>query len=116
VRSGRLTRAKGIIGTVLNLKPVITINPEGRIEEAAKVIGHKKVVRKTLELAVEFAKSVKNPRFSVAHVLASGRAQWYRDQIRGYFSGADIMIMEASPALGVHVGIGGAAIAVLGDT
>lgn len=116
VRSGRLTRTKGIIGALLNLKPVITINPEGRIEEAAKVIGHKKVVRKTLELAVEFAKSVKNPRFGVAHVLASGRAQWYRDQIRSCFSGAEIMIMEASPALGVHVGIGGAAIAVLGDS
>ncbi|MGD9899522.1 MAG: DegV family protein, partial [Calditrichaceae bacterium] len=79
------------------------------------VIGQKRVFRKTLRLAIEFAESVKNPRFSVAHVLAREKAEWYRDELLKIFSEAEIHIMDASPALGVHAGPGSAAIAVLGD-
>lgn len=115
MRSGRLNRTKGILGTMLNLKPVISIGPDGSIIELAKVIGRKRVFRKTLRLAIEYAGSVKNPRLSVVHVLAKEKAEWYRDELRRIFRNAEIPIMDASPALGVHTGPGSAAIAVLGD-
>ncbi len=115
MRSGRLNRTKGILGTILNLKPVISIGPDGGIIELAKVLGQKRVFRKTLKLAIEYARSVKNPRFSVVHVLAPDKAEWYRDELHKIFNNAEIPIMDASPALGVHAGPGSAAIAVLGD-
>jgi len=116
MRSGRLNKPKGFLGTLLNLKPIMTINSDGYIVEAAKVMGQKKVIHKTLDLAIKFAKSVKNPRFGIAHVSAPELAQWYSDKIRTFFNSSEIMIVEASPALSVHIGIGGAAIAVLGDS
>ena len=116
MRSGRLNKTKGLLGTLLNLKPIMTVNPDGYIIEAAKVIGQKKVVHKTLDLALNFAKSVKNPRFGIVHVLAPELAQWYYHKIRIVFNPSKIIIAEASPALSVHIGIGGAAIAVLGDS
>lgn len=115
VRSGRLNPVKGIIGTLLNLKPVLSMNPEGKIAQVAKVIGRKKVELKTLELALRFARSVKDPRFSVGHVLALDLALWYKEQILRHFPGAEVLTVEATPALGVHTGIGSAAIAVLGE-
>ncbi len=116
MRSGRLSKTKGFLGTLLNLKPIMTVSPDGYIVEAAKVIGQKRVVYKTLDLAVKFAKSVKNPRFAIAHVAVPELAQWYGDKIRTVFNSSKVMISEASPALSVHIGIGGAAIAVLGDS
>jgi DegV family protein with EDD domain len=115
VRSGRLSPAKGIIGTLLNLKPVISMNPEGKIAEVAKVMGRRKVELKTLELALRFARSVKDPRFSVAHVLALELAEQYKEQILRHFPGTEVLTVEATPALGVHTGIGSAGIAVLGE-
>ena len=115
MRSGRLNKTKGLLGTLLNLKPILTVNSDGNIVEAAKVIGQKRVVHKTLDLAIKFAKSVKNPRFGIAHVSAPELAQWYGYKIRNVFNSSKVMISEASPALSVHIGIGGAAIAVLGD-
>jgi len=115
VRSGRLSPAKGIIGTLLNLKPVVSMNPEGKIAEVAKVMGRKKVELKTLELALRFARSVKDPRFSVSHVLALDLALWYKEQILRHFPNTEVFIVEATPALGVHTGIGSAGIAVLGE-
>ncbi len=116
IRSGRLNKTKGFLGTLLNLKPILTVNSDGNIVEAAKVIGQKRVINKTLDLAIKFAKSVKNPRFGIAHVAAPELAQWYGYKIRNVFNSSKVMISEASPALSVHIGIGGAAIAVLGDS
>jgi len=116
MRSGRLNKAKGFLGTLLNLKPILTVNSDGNIVEAAKVIGQKRVVHKTLDLAIKFAKSVKNPRFGITHVSAPELAQWYGYKIRNVFNSSKVIIAEASPALSVHIGVGGAAIAVLGDS
>jgi len=115
MRSGRLNKTKGFLGTLLNLKPILTINSDGNIVEAAKVIGQKRVIHKTVDLAIKFAKSVKNPRFAITHVAAPELAQWYSDKIRSIFNSSKVIIAEASPALSVHIGIGGAAIGVLGD-
>jgi len=116
MRSGRLNKTKGLLGTLFNLKPILTINSDGNIVEAAKVIGQKRVIHKTVDLAIQFAKRVKNPRFAITHVAAPELAQWYSDKIRTIFNSSKVMIAEASPALSVHIGIGGAAIAVLGDS
>ncbi|MCJ7813971.1 MAG: DegV family protein, partial [Candidatus Atribacteria bacterium] len=116
MRSGRLNKTKGLLGTLFNLKPILTINSDGNIVEAAKVIGQKRVIYKTVDLAIQFAKRVKNPRFAIAHVAAPELAQWYSDKIRAIFNSSKVMIAEASPALSIHIGIGGAAIAVLGDS
>jgi len=116
IRSGRLSKAKGFLGTLLNLKPIMTVSPDGYVVEAAKVIGQKRVIHKTVDLAIQFAKSVKNPCFGITHVAAPELAQWYGYKIRNIFNSSKIMISEASPALSVHIGIGGAAIAVLGDS
>ena len=115
IRSGRLNKTKGFVGTLLNLKPVLTIDSQGCITEAAKVIGQNKVIRKTLDLAIKYAKNIKNPRFGIAHVAVPQLAQWYSNEIRNYFNSSEIMIAEASPALSLHIGIGGIAIAVSGD-
>ena len=116
MRSGRLNKTKGLLGTLLNLKPILTVNSDGNIVEAAKVIGQQKVIHKTVDLAIQFAKGVKNPRFAITHVAAPELAQWYSDKIQTIFNSSKVMIAEASPALSVHIGIGGAAIAVLGDS
>jgi len=115
IRSGRLNRTKGLLGTLLNLKPVLTINPEGKVTEAAKVIGSKRVFQKTLELADQFAMTVRNPRFGIVHVLNVPMAEWYAGELKKRFKVQDTFITDASPALGVHTGIGSVAIAVLGD-
>ena len=115
IKSGRINPVKGLIGTLLNLKPVLTLDSEGRAVEAKKVVGRRQVVKKTLELAVEYAKTVENPRFSIVHVLSPKVAGWYKEEILKLFNKNDVFIMDASPALGLHTGIGSAAIAVLGD-
>ena len=115
IRSGRLDRIKGFFGSLMNLKPVITLNEEGTFEEAAKVVGLHRLCEKTLELASQFAEGEKNPHFAIAHVQDINIANWYQKRLKNRFPNADIFISEGSPALSVHIGRGGAAIAVMGS-
>ncbi len=113
IKSGRLDKLKGLIGTLAHLKPVITLNQEGAFKEAAKVIGYQRLLDKTLELASQFAESVNNPCFGIAHIQDIQLARWYQKELKSRFPQAEILIAEGSPALTVHIGRGGAAIAVM---
>jgi DAK2 domain fusion protein YloV len=114
MRSGRLDRLKGIIGSMIQLKPILTLSKDGDFEVAAKVIGLRRLWDKTLELACRYAESIKNPCFGIAHVQDRDRANWYKKEIEARFPEAEIYIAEGCPGLSVHIGRGGAAIAVMG--
>jgi len=113
--SGRLTRSRGLLATLLNIKPIITLSQEGKIVEAAKVIGLKRLFEKTVALSLQFAERVANPRFAIAHALDEERARWFQEKIQRIFPDREISIVDASPALGLHAGIGSIAVGILGD-
>lgn len=115
MRSGRLTKTRGLLATLLNIKPVLMLNEEGKVTEAAKVIGLQRVYEKTVELAGRFAAGVRNPRFQIAHAVTMERALWCKERLLSQFPGVDIPIVDASPALGLHTGIGSIAVAVMGE-
>ncbi|HOT95935.1 MAG TPA: DegV family protein [bacterium] len=115
VRSGRVRKSQGFLGTLLHIKPLISLNSEGRVVEVAKVIGRKRIAEKTVELTLAYARRVLNPRFIVVHMLAQNLGESMRHAIEQEFAGIEIPVLDASPALGLHAGVGAAAIAVLGD-
>lgn len=115
IRSGRLDKIKGFFGSLINLKPVITLNEEGSFEEAAKVVGIRRLCDKTLELSSQFAGHLKKPCFGIAHVQDINLAKWYQEELKKKFPESEVYISEGSPALSVHIGRGGTAIAVMGS-
>ena len=115
IRSGRVRKSRGFFGSLLQIKPVITLNHEGRAVEAAKVFGRKRVTEKTVELALDYARRLLDPRFIVVHMLNVNQAESYRRIIQSEYAGIEIPVLDASPALGLHAGVGAAGIAVLGD-
>ena len=52
-KGGRVNRATAAIGNLANLKPIITLNGEGKIEIPAKCIGKVKAINNVIKLAEE---------------------------------------------------------------
>lgn len=115
VRGGRLSKKKGIIGSILRLKPIISFNNEGKVYLAFKAIGHKNAMKKTLNQISKEAAKYKRVRFIIAHANALKKAEWYAAELTKRFSLTELIpIVDAAPALGVHAGPGTAGIAFVG--
>ncbi len=117
IRGGRVSKPKGFIGSLLGVKPIITLDDDGRIIQPAKSLSEKGALKKALSLAERFIKSrnFTNIRFGVAHAAAPEKADWYVREIQTRFGVDDILVVEACPTLGAHAGPGAAAVAVLGS-
>lgn len=115
VRGGRVSKFRGVVARLLNLKPILTLTPQGKVEVAAKTIGGEHARKKMVELVCKAARGKKNLRFMVGHADAIETAGFYAAQIRRHFEVHEVPIVSVSPALGAHAGPGAAAIAFLGE-
>ncbi len=112
-KSGRITPAGAALGTVLNIKPVLTIQGE-KLDAFAKVRGMKAARIKMLDAMEEDI----NGRFAghKVHLMASytcgeeEAAQW-KEQIEQRFPGYDIYMAPLSLSVTCHIGRGSMAIA-----
>ncbi|MGL5440030.1 MAG: DegV family protein [Filifactoraceae bacterium] len=70
-KGGRIGSFEGVVGTLLDIKPIIGITEEGYYYPAAKVRGRKKSLNTITQIAFDLIKDKKRVMFSVIH----GRAE-----------------------------------------
>jgi len=92
VKGGRAGKAQGIAASLLNIKPVLTMNAEGVIEPYKKVKGSKKAIVTLAALVAEEAKNHGRLRLSLLHACADDRADDLRAAIEA--TGADVEIVS----------------------
>jgi len=117
IRGGRLSKSRGLVARVFNLKPILTLDAEGKIQTLTKTFGGAAALKKMLQLVCREAAGKKNLRFGVAHANAPEKTKYLVKQIARQFEikKKDIMIVNVSPALGAHAGPGATAVAFLGE-
>ena len=106
-RGGRLSSTSAFMGTVLQLKPIITFSKEGKLEVIRKELGLRKALRSIVN---EFKKYTKNERFKmvIVHTDNLPVATELQSMIKNQYGiEPDIRIM--GPIIGSHVGPGAVA-------
>ena len=107
---GRINSAKRLLGTALNIKPILEIR-EGKIELVGSVISQRKAIERMLQL-VEAGIGGRTPvRISVFHALAPETAELLMETARQRFSAEECILSEVSPVVGSHTGPGTMSIA-----
>ena len=106
VRGGRLSRVQGFVGTMLNIKPLLQLDADGKIVPLEKVRGRKQAVERLLEIMAEAGHELAGQRVGICHARAVGEAEELAGRIRGRFKVAEIVIGEISAAIGSHTGPG----------
>jgi len=114
VRGGRISRMKGLLARLLNLKPIITLDEEGRGLPFGKSFSRKANMKKILRLVSEEAATKgKVWRYAIVHAQNLPRAQTYARKLQELFGMPPAYIMDVSPVVGVHNGIGVVGIALM---
>lgn len=105
-KGGRINKTSAIVGTLLDIKPVLTIK-DGLIEVVEKLRGKKKVFKKLIELIKECPEfDEENPEFILVQ-SSEEYGQEMRELLKEEFGIDDVKYyLEIGPIVGTHIGPG----------
>ncbi|MBE6066492.1 MAG: DegV family protein [Clostridium lundense] len=115
-RGGRISGTQAVVGTLLNIKPVIKVDDEGRLIPVAKVKGRKKALKTLVD---KFREKVVNPEEQVifiSHSDCASDAELVKSMILEEFKVKDFIINQIGPGIGSHTGIGTVTLFFMGDS
>ena len=113
-RGGRISATAAALGTLLDLKPILTETLEGKLAAAGKVRGRRKAMSYILEKAVENVADQKEAMGIILHADAMDDAQKLRQMLVEKLPEMDIRIYPVGPVIGTHAGPGTIAFCFLG--
>ena len=105
-RGGRIGGAAALLGTLLNIKPVLQV-ADGQVQPLEKPRTRRKAVGSMLDWMAEQVGSSQSVHASVLHCDVPDEAQALAQEVLRRFLGVDlVMIAEAGPTIGTHGGPG----------
>ncbi len=111
LRSGRVTRGKAWIGSMLDVKPILGLDAQGGIIPVDRVRGRANVVPRVLQLLEKRLSPRPNAvRFGIVHAEAPEIAERLRGALIAAYAPRDCFVSLATGVLGAHVGFGAWAI------
>ncbi len=110
-KGGRIGGASAFLGSALDLKPILYLSQEGKIEALEKVRTKKKAVNRLIELTVEKAGG-KKAYVGIMQADAMEGAEAIKTELEKRMDLAEIEIYELSPVIGTHAGPGTLGMAV----
>jgi DegV family protein with EDD domain len=104
-RGGRIGGAQRLLGTMLNLKPVLAIE-NGRVEPIEKIRTKKKALARISEIVREKTAGKTNVRLATLHANAEDEAQALLSQLEAEIHPVESLVASVSPVVGTHAGPG----------
>ena len=108
-RGGRIGKASAFIGSLLNIKPILTVDGEGLVAPVERVRGQKNALKKIRDLfAADFDGQPVD--VTVLHSKALESAQQLAADINSEFQTSSVEYASIGPVIGTHVGPGALAV------
>lgn len=104
-KGGRIGKAAAVVGSLLNIKPLLTLDSTGTVAPFDKVRGTKKALARVIEALREFAAG-QPVKVAVLHGNAWDEATALMEQIKQEFQVTDSYLQEIGPVIGTHTGPG----------
>lgn len=109
-RGGRIGQASALLGSVLQIKPILALN-DGKIEAYEKERTHRRAVARLKEIVCEQAPNHNQAMLSVMEVEAAGEAQNLAQELGALLHQPQVPITHLPPAIITHAGPGVLAVA-----
>ena len=104
---GRIGRVSGAIGSLLNIKPIISCNRSGVYHIVSMIRGRKRGLEKLLDCVSEHYDEKKENFLAIMHGAAPEAVRETREKIRARFPRAKVLLeKQINASLAVHTGPG----------
>lgn len=114
-RGGRISSASAAVGTILDVKPLLNVDDEGKLEVVKKIRGRKKAIRELLEEL----QNIKNPEgqtLFINHGDCVKDAEQLKELVLSEVNVKDVVINYVGPIIGSHTGPGMLCLVFMGNS
>lgn len=103
-RGGRVSKATAILGTMINVKPILHVDDEGRLIPLNNVRGRKKSLNALVNNMAELIDRFDNDIVMIGHGDCLSDALYVKEQIEQRFGIKNFIINYVCPTIGAHSG------------
>lgn len=114
-RGGRISKASAVLGSVVQIKPIIHMDENGKLQVVGKERGRKKSLNKIVDMAVEQIKGWDNDIAMITHGDCQEDAEYVAKLVRERLGIENILINNIGTVIGSHTGPGVVAVFVMGN-
>ena len=115
-RGGRISGATAAIGGLLNIKPSLYIDNDGKVMQGEKIKGKKKVLRFLVNEVKEKAVNIDNETLYICHGDCLEDAEILKNMILEEVNFKNVVINYVGNVIGAHAGPGVLAVLFLGES
>ena len=114
-RGGRVSKTTAVIGTLVQIKPIIHMDNEGKLQVIGKERGRKKSLNKIVDMAVEQSEDWENDIVMITHGDCIEDAEYVAKLVREKMGIENILINNIGTVIGSHTGPGVVAVFCMGN-
>ena len=113
-RGGRISATAATVGTMLDLKPIISESAEGTLVANDKIRGRKKAIAFIVDKMLEYAPDPAESPIIVLNADSPEDAGRTKALVEQKLPGAEVLIENVGPVIGAHSGPGTIALCFIG--
>lgn len=114
-RGGRVSKATAVVGTLVQIKPIIHMDDSGSLQVIGKERGRKRSLNKIVDMAVEQSKGWKNDMIMVTHGDCIEDAEYVANLAKEKLGAKDTLVNNIGTVIGSHTGPGVVALFFMGN-
>ncbi|MCS6995180.1 MAG: DegV family protein [Anaerolineales bacterium] len=111
-RGGRIGGAQRLLGTALNLKPILTV-ADGKVEAVERIRTKTKAIERLIEIVAEKTAGQSPMRIASLHANAAAEARAMLETLRTRVNAIESIHSTVSPVIGTHIGPGTVGVAYM---
>jgi uncharacterized protein len=113
VRGGRVSHFKGIITSLLNINPIVSIDKDGKAIVFGKAFGQHSNMIKVINHIKKISLNRTVWNYVVLHANNSASADWYIEKMESLTGKKPVSVVNISPVIGSNAGVGVVSVALM---
>ena len=116
-RGGRVSRTTAVVGSMLNIKPILHVDNDGKLTAIGKVRGRKKSLQELVKLMDEKIGSYHDicHTIIISHGDCEDEANYVAEKVKEKYQINTIIMNQVGATIGAHSGPGTMALFFVGD-
>ena len=105
VKGGRVSPLQGFVAKLINLKPIVSVDKNGKGVAFGKSFSRRGNMKKIIKLITQAAAKKKLWNYAIVHSQNLPRAKKYAEKLEEKLGSSPAYIVDISPVVGVHNGL-----------